>query len=151
MANRPAIGARDQIALASKRVGRGLGQAQNTGNGAEMMLRVCNSRSVIAVVELKFLPRGQPNYEKDIRTLVSLARHRKKVSLRYGRYRGASRKVVEFGMSDSVLIVWAGIHAEEREEPERLYSSRFPSLAGCFLELHAVTKRGADAEVYARE
>lgn len=111
---------------------------------------VCNSKEVIAVIELKYLPRAQPRYKKDINTLSLIAQNKKGISISNERFRGKEKDSNCYTLASNVLFVWAGIHAEERDEPEMLYSTGHAALDDCFLELHAVTRKDRQPEVYQR-
>ena len=109
---------------------------------------VCNSRQVIAVVELKYLPRAKPSYEKDIRTLDFIARKRKGITLANSRYSGPEVDAKEYGLSKLILFVWAGVHSGGTWQEERLFSDGYPSLRGSYLQLHCATKVSGEPEVY---
>ena len=109
---------------------------------------VCNSREVIAVVELKYVPRGKPRYKKDLRSLDFLARKREGIIIANSRYSGPEVDSTEYGLSKKVLFVWARVHRTQNEEQHQLYSGSFPSLNGCYLELHAATQQSGTPEIY---
>ena len=45
---------------------------------------VCNTRNVICVVEIKYLPRGFAAHDKDVESLASIARNRRSLSVSVG-------------------------------------------------------------------
>lgn len=103
-------------------------------------LVICDTRSVIAVTEIKYLPRGRPNHAKDLRTLRTIARQRDRLFVSNARFRGPEADAREYGFSPRTLFVWAGVHRPWRSGGELpLLSAGAPELAGCFLQLHAET------------
>lgn len=114
-------------------------------------LVVCNSRSVIAVIELKYLPRGRPRYAKDIQNLALLAEHREKVVMSDARFRGVGHRVKAYPFARHILFVWAGVHARAKALPTNLYSDGHPLLDGCFMELHAETAKEGPPTVFYRD
>ena len=97
-------------------------------------LVICNSREIIAVLELKYLPRGKPAYTKDLATLALIANARDQVSITNNRFRGVEADPHVYKLATSVLYVWAGVHNDAHAT-----LSPKPEVAGNFLELHAVT------------
>ena len=82
-------------------------------------IAICNTKEVIAIIELKYQQRAQPSYGKDIETLNTLSRYRKKLKLKNVRYRGEEADSKEYLFSSNMLFVWAGIHGELKEERKR--------------------------------
>ncbi len=68
---------------------------------------VCDDKSVIGIIELKYQPRALPGWEKDIDTLNWIHQHREKLIYKHRRHEGPER---EFTIGEDVLYVWAGIH-----------------------------------------
>ncbi|MBT8396482.1 MAG: hypothetical protein KJN92_05935 [Gemmatimonadetes bacterium] len=110
-------------------------------------LVVCNTRSVIGIIELKYRPKGKPAWEKDIETMKWVAANRKKLSVQNKRYKGVGVDGRIYPMSPYVLFVWAGIHAKSDVEVSDHISKR---LQGCFLELHAETSRNRQPKVWSK-
>lgn len=50
---------------------------------------VCNTREVISVIELKYLPRTLPIYNKDIKSLSLIAENRHQITIANDRFRGS--------------------------------------------------------------
>jgi hypothetical protein len=69
---------------------------------------LCNSRQIIGVVELKYVPRGLPKYAKDLRTSRNIAKV-DGITLSNDRYRGIERNRFYTLASDAVLC-WAGVY-----------------------------------------
>ncbi len=111
---------------------------------------ICSATKVIAVIELKYLPRGQPKHQKDIQSLALIANNRHKITVSNKRYRGDAKERTEYSLSSNILFVWASVHAKEKNRLGNLYSSGFKSLAGCFIQLHAETEDALKPNVYMR-
>jgi hypothetical protein len=111
---------------------------------------VCNTREVIGILELKYMPRTSPRVEKDIKNLATIAKERAYLSIANDRFRGKDKDVKTYPLSRNVLFAWAGIHSREIQPGSPLYSAGYPELDGCFLELHAITSQGEDPHVFYR-
>ena len=112
---------------------------------------VCNSREVISVIELKYLPRALPKYNKDISSLSLIAENRNQITIANDRYRGIDIDSNEYSLSKNILFVWAGIHAEEKQGNQMLYSKGIQSLEDCYMQLHAETAYNKSPRVYQRK
>ena len=108
---------------------------------------ICNTKEVISVIELKYRPKAKPLYRKDIETLAAIARHRKQIEISNSRFRGSEKDATVYAMSKRILFVWAGVHAEVKSNQNALYSAGKKSLADCYMELHAVTRKNATPRV----
>ena len=104
-------------------------------------LVICNSESVIAIVEMKYLPRAKPATVKDMETLKCLSKYRDQIVIKNSRFRGTGKSPREFRLGDKVLFVWAGVHSLPKA---RIKANK--NLDGCFLQLHAITKDGERAK-----
>ncbi len=118
-------------------------------------LVICNTRAVIAVIELKYRPRTGPLYSKDINSLSAIAKYRAGIALINERYRGQSIDATVYHLSQHILFVWAGVHAVSRAQKVDYYHNapycvNHEDLNGCFLELHAETSPSADPKVYSK-
>ena len=113
---------------------------------------VCNTREIISVIEIKYLPRGKANYKNDVRKLSHISKNiGKKICIANDRFRGVEMDETKYGLAKNVLFVWCGVHKTEKNETEYLYSSPYQSLNNCFMELHAATNVGSKPMVYERE
>jgi hypothetical protein len=112
---------------------------------------VCSAKQVISVIELKYMPRAQPKYQKDIKSLVLIAKNRNKISIANERFRGTEKDGTRYSLSKNILFVWAGVHAKEKLEINQSYSAGHESLDGCYLELHAETKTNSKPKVFQRK
>jgi hypothetical protein len=115
---------------------------------------ICNTRQVIAVVEIKYQPRVLPSHDKDLKTLRTIAAYRDQLHVSNARFRGPVADSKEYPFSNHVVFVWAGVHRvpkisyESRDVP--MLSEGVEELAGCFLQLHAETDRMEKPKVFAR-
>ena len=98
---------------------------------------ICNTRSVIGIVELKYQPRKSPSWRKDINTFHWLAKNQSSIAISNGRYRGEDRDANIYPLADNVLYVWAGVHSES---PIQLADYLEPALRPMFFALHAETQ-----------
>lgn len=125
----------------------GLVIVKDSAHGRERTVRVpdlviCNSVEVIGVVEIKYQPRGKPNYAKDLKTLAWIAENGQEFAIANDRFRGKAVDSHKYKMSKSVVYVWAGVHRDSEvflPVPENLKSN--------FLELHAITNKDGDPMV----
>ncbi len=111
---------------------------------------ICSPQKVIAVIELKYLPRGQPNYKKDIETLALISRYKHKIKISNNRFRGNNKKRTEYEFSSKVLFITASVHAKEKIKKDTSYSNDNKYLKGCYIELHAETVQDKSPLIYVR-
>lgn len=115
-------------------------------------LVICNTQTVIAVIELKYQPRVRPSYRKDLRTLAMLARYRHQVQVSNVRYRGTTNDARAYPLSQSVLFVWAGVHRPlaDKSDAGTVHSiaAGIKPLTDCFLEMHAETVPRGGPRIY---
>ena len=114
------------------------------GAGPQPDVLICNSRNVIGVVELKYLPRAAPKIDKDLQTLAWVASHSGDIRIRNDRYLGANQPEREYSLSGDAVLCWAGVHrgldgALSRRVAENVYPY--------FMELHAVTAENEDPKI----
>ena len=105
-------------------------------------LLICNAKSVIGVVELKYTPRGIPRTKKDLNTLSHLRGSADDILVENLRYRGNQRPR-RFTLSSDAVFCWAAIYAGKKvlalPDPE--------NMNGHFLWLHALTQHNSKASV----
>ena len=111
---------------------------------------ICNTKEVIAVIELKYLPRAQPKHDKDLKSLAFISNNRHKITVSNKRFRGDAKARTEYSLSNNMLFVWASVHAKEKLKTDKLYSSKHKSLNDCCIELHAETEDSLKPNVYMR-
>jgi len=105
---------------------------------------VCSDKEVLSVIEIKFGPRVLPVQGKDMQSISSFASDAS-ITITNERYRGKPLPPKKFTVSDSVLFVWAGVHAGDAIQSEVWKSDEFKN--HLFLELHAVTHDSEDPSV----
>ena len=105
---------------------------------------VCNTRSIIAVIELKYMPKRLPNYKKDIANLNWIGRNRGRLYVENKRFYGDA-EIRKYHFSTQTLFIWAGIH-RERENPDGLFTGVSNNIRGTFIQFHAET--GPNTNVY---
>ena len=108
---------------------------------------ICNSREVVAVIELKYHPKILRPFTKDLQSLNTISKYRKTISLRNSRFNGLEFDSKKYPCSQQILFVWAGVHRGTYDEINRP-ALKFEHLEGCFLELHAETKKSSSPEIY---
>jgi hypothetical protein len=99
------------------------------------------------VIEVKYLPRTNPKYKKDIQKLALIAKARNKISIANVRFRGTEKDSREYTLSKNILFVWAGIHSKQQPTENILYSNGYKSLENCYLELHAETELNSNPKI----
>lgn len=105
-------------------------------------LVICNSRTIIGVVEIKYLPRTHPKFSKDLKTLAALANERKDLKMENVRFRGVEAEQVKFKFSEHVLFVWAGIHRSEFAALDAFEARRHEAIGEYYFEMHGLTNDG---------
>lgn len=105
---------------------------------------VCNTREVIGIVEIKYLPRARPNWKKDLQTFSWIHNHRDQIIIQNVRYRGLLADDRAYPLAKDVLFVWAGVHVASTTPLSQHIDQR---LTHHFLELHAHTKHDGHPEL----
>jgi hypothetical protein len=114
---------------------------------------ICNSRQIIGVIELKYLPRSKPRYEKDVNNLADIAKHKSGIILSNERFWGPAVDSRKYTLAENVLFVWASVHAGSEDtwdEDVRAFAAKRKELQECFLELHAQTDKNRLPTIYWR-
>jgi hypothetical protein len=93
-------------------------------------LVVCSKSQIIAVIELKYFPRGAPSLARDLEKFIWLAQHRDQVVIKNERFYGNAVDDCEYTMSKNVLYVWCGIY--KRLTIEDLRSELPSEFKNCF-------------------
>lgn len=112
-------------------------------------LVVCNSRRVIAVIEVKYEPRKAPSIRKDLRTLQSLSEHGGELGIANDRYLGDGKAPASYRLSDKTIFVWVGVYRASGPDPEPIQFEVPEGLVGRFHSLHAVTRPSRAAKTFA--
>jgi hypothetical protein len=76
---------------------------------------ICSARKIIGIVELKYGPRGEPGYKKDLAKLCTMFAHRKEgIELKTERYLGPAEPEF-FQFSRDLLLVYAAVYIGSSE------------------------------------
>lgn len=105
---------------------------------------ICNTRSIIGIVELKYIPRGYPRIAKDLETLEQIARNPEGIRVQNNRYLGPRRDGKAYPLGPNPVLCWAGIH---RPMSKSVSVGLREDLHPYFLELRAATRPDADPEI----
>lgn len=109
-------------------------------------IAICSNSEVIGVVELKYQPRAQPTYEKDLETLSLIAQHGKELHISNDRYLGPPVDEHPYRLADDAVLCWAGVY---RDHPLDLSAHEArKSLESRFLQLDAVTDKDTPPDVF---
>ena len=100
---------------------------------------ICNSKSVIGVIELKYQPRAKPSFAKDIDTLSKIRDAKDRILLSNDRYRGVEGSGTEYSIAKDAVFCWAGVYSAT--EPSFNFSLP-KEMNGRFFSLHAATGIG---------
>lgn len=112
-------------------------------------LVICNSRAIIGVVELKYLPRVAPKFNKDIDTLRRVAEQGRQLTIENKRFFGKKSAPLSYTLSEDAVLCWAGIykcHANAGHAKPKVPEA----LSGRYLQLDALTSADQDPRVWIR-
>jgi hypothetical protein len=94
---------------------------------------ICNTKEVIGIIEIKYIPRAKPNWKKDVDTFDWICKNRNKLVVQNKRHRGVESDGRIYPISKDLLIVWAGVHRDS----DLLIKDHFkPKVSDSFLELY---------------
>lgn len=111
-------------------------------------LVICDSRRVIGVVELKYLPRLSADkvpFAKDVATLLALSTPNEELLIRNMRYLGVGRGRTEYEIADDAVLCWAAVYKADAELP--VFSGMQVNDRSRLLALHALTKSGVSPTI----
>ncbi|WP_156524582.1 hypothetical protein [Achromobacter ruhlandii] len=122
---------------------------------------VCNSRSIIGVIELKYRPRTRPNIKKDLDSLQVLAQLKlgSDVEIKNERFLGEGPAVrTQYNLAQDVLWVWAGVYCgdvcsytpEDGTKNSFICDARDDEFRRSFIALHAETSKSGSVKVFAK-
>lgn len=97
-------------------------------------LVICNSQRAIGMVELKYTPRGLPDYEKDFETLAGVTASANQLTISNERFRGAVQPRT-FAIAPDAVLCWAAIHSDK---PFTIDRTLMKPLGNQYLELRAI-------------
>lgn len=107
-------------------------------------LVICNTQTIIGVVELKYAPRATPSTDKDMETLAKLAIESNSIELINERFRGPGR-LKPYSISSDAVFCWAGVR---RNASIQFDSEKQDRIGSRFLKLEAVTQNDSLPTVY---
>ena len=105
---------------------------------------ICNTKAVIGIIELKYIPRGSPKWAKDIDTFRWVLDNRNDIFVSNTRYRGIAADARRYPLGEDVLFVWAGVHSRTGLTLKEYLP---PGLSKSFLELHAETYHDGEVSI----
>ena len=100
---------------------------------------ICNTRQIIGVIELKYLPRSRPIYRKDLQSLAFVASNAGGIILSNNRYRGIEIKNHPYMLATDAVFCWGGVYKGRQFD---LADEIDPKLNSRFLQLNALTSNG---------
>lgn len=104
---------------------------------------ICNSRQIIGVAELKYVPRGRPDHTKDMQTLEFMAAHADRLTLSNDRFCGPSSPR-SYSLARDAVLCWAGIYKGKKLVELNALAASFNDR---FLRLDALTRETKPPEV----
>lgn len=104
---------------------------------------ICDSKSIIGIVEFKYVPRGRPQYQKDLTTLQLAVENADSLKISNDRFRGVVADDRSYPLSPTAVLCWAGIYTGEVVNMKT--SEEVSKLGKHFLQLDARTALGKDA------
>lgn len=105
-------------------------------------LVVCNDRSVIAVVELKFAPKGAPSSLKDFATFRRMCLQHDSVEVQHTRWFGDKPERKPYPLADSVLFVWAAVGRRKSRSGTQPDLKSMPGRNAMFMRMFMNTSEG---------
>jgi hypothetical protein len=108
---------------------------------------ICNTRSVIGIVEIKYLPRVRPKFDKDLETLDWVLAHSKELELSNDRYRGKGAQAKKYPLSNDAVLCWGGVYAAPKKESITLTKVPAAPINQRVFVLHAITHDEAEPDV----
>ena len=111
---------------------------------------ICNSRNIISIMEIKYLPRAKPIYKNDINKLAAVAESGQSghaISIANNRFLGINKDNTQYKLPKTVLYVWVGIHADKEGGSYHLFSEEQQALKRCYLQLQALTQPGRNPKI----
>ena len=105
-------------------------------------LVICDSKSIIGIVEFKYVPRGRPTHAKDFETLQLAVKHADSLKISNDRFRGVVADDRSYSLSPTAVLCWAAIYTGEA-----VSLKAGAELGKHFLQLDATTTKGKNAKV----
>ena len=108
---------------------------------------ICNTKYIIGVVELKYVPRSRPGWKKDIDTLKFIASNPAGLEIANERYLGIEPLSRPYPLAPDAVLCWGAVYTGK---PFDLTDKVVASLGDRFLQLHAVTANGERPDIIPR-
>lgn len=105
-------------------------------------LVICNERSVIAVIELKFSPKGAPGSRKDFATFSRMSLQHDLVKVQHTRWFGEQPVRRPYPLADSVLFVWAAVGKRTTRAASQPDLKSLPGRNAMFMRMFLNTAEG---------
>ncbi len=104
-------------------------------------LAVCSKTQIIAIIELKYAPRGEPSVVRDLEKFTWFSARSDLISISNNRYHGDIDQV--YKMSKNVLYVWCGIYKKLEAND---FQSQLPNtlLHKLYTKHHCTSKTSAN-------
>lgn len=106
---------------------------------------ICNTKSIVGLVEIKYVPRGKPTYEKDLETLRLAVANAETLTISNDRFRGVTSDNRPYPLARDAVLCWAGVYAGTAVDLRAKISDQ--SLASRFLQLNALTTADEDPKI----
>lgn len=106
---------------------------------------ICDSKSIIGIVEFKYIPRGRPRYAKDLETLQLAVENAQALKISNDRFRGVISDDRQYSLAPNAVLCWAGVYTGETIRIKK--SEAVSTLGSHFLQLDARTTLGEDAVI----
>ena len=108
-------------------------------------LVICDSKSIIGIVEFKYTPKKRPSYKKDLETLGLAVEHAKTLKISNDRFKGVVSDEKSYKLSPTAVLCWAGVYSGEAVSFKK--SEVVHKLGKHFLQLDARTIKGKKATI----
>ena len=112
-------------------------------------LVICDTKSVVGIIELKYTPRGRPvpsGLLKDMETLTHAAADSESLQIVNERFLGKFVTQVAYPLAGNAVLCWAGLYRGPKELELKKDISNDAFLKR-FLQLSALTYRDADPTI----
>lgn len=106
---------------------------------------ICDTKSIVGIVELKYTPRGRPGKPslfKDMETLIQSVTDANSLQISNDRYLGKTTVKRSFSLAENAVLCWAGVY--KGKEIDKIKNE---SLRKRFLQLSALTIKDANPTI----
>ncbi len=109
---------------------------------------ICNSKSIIGIVEIKYGPRvklADKGHKKDLDTLRMALEHADTLTISNDRFRGVTKDNRKYPLAKDAVLCWAGVYAGEEINLRKVIDNG--AFRERFLQLSALTVDGEHPNV----